>query len=544
MNVTKNKLIEALNYLGEFPKTSLRKDELIEELNKIYGRDIEQLVVIINVKIYNLIKRLVKSEKNGIYVESDYEPEVDFLESILIIEEPIIINEKIYIRFREGMKNKFTKFINDENENNVKKNQTIVDLIINIVDVYGLIRDYEMLDMINKLLNCNMKMTSLFGLINLQVDLRSEIIIGDSDDDNEIYLMTSLIDNPDEIIYERETSDLYYKEYTIQELEKNTLENLMERKEAQEVLKFLKKKKFKFAEEATISLIVTIMNMSKTDINEFMNLIKIDFEDIDEANEYLQLIMNLHNNIPHYSLYGYSPNELFKKQYEQHKKEEEKRKTSKIGRNAPCPCGSGKKYKNCCLNKVVEVDFRHEKNKDCIEEEDSRMFFVLKNLLLDYTNKKYKINNELEDIMDVSQAEPEEIREIRDKLWEDSNVIKEYLKENPNRLNEDLISIIEEWNKKKINKEFILYKYEDEYAVFIDDNNIYYVKGLKDSIRDMIPEQKLPTFVKTVLLPLKNQIIYDSYIIQYNMSFGNGIRKIWDENYKKLLKENKVKYEL
>ena len=23
----------------------------------------------------------------------------------------------------------------------------------------------------------------------------------------------------------------------------------------------------------------------------------------------------------------------------------------KIGRNAPCPCGSGKKYKKCCLNK-------------------------------------------------------------------------------------------------------------------------------------------------------------------------------------------------
>ncbi len=23
----------------------------------------------------------------------------------------------------------------------------------------------------------------------------------------------------------------------------------------------------------------------------------------------------------------------------------------KIGRNAPCPCGSGKKYKNCCMRK-------------------------------------------------------------------------------------------------------------------------------------------------------------------------------------------------
>jgi hypothetical protein len=28
-----------------------------------------------------------------------------------------------------------------------------------------------------------------------------------------------------------------------------------------------------------------------------------------------------------------------------------KRKSEKIGRNEPCPCGSGKKYKKCCLNK-------------------------------------------------------------------------------------------------------------------------------------------------------------------------------------------------
>lgn len=26
-------------------------------------------------------------------------------------------------------------------------------------------------------------------------------------------------------------------------------------------------------------------------------------------------------------------------------------KTVKIGRNDPCPCGSGLKYKKCCLNK-------------------------------------------------------------------------------------------------------------------------------------------------------------------------------------------------
>jgi preprotein translocase subunit SecA len=28
-----------------------------------------------------------------------------------------------------------------------------------------------------------------------------------------------------------------------------------------------------------------------------------------------------------------------------------KRSAPKVGRNEPCPCGSGKKYKKCCLNK-------------------------------------------------------------------------------------------------------------------------------------------------------------------------------------------------
>ena len=60
----------------------------------------------------------------------------------------------------------------------------------------------------------------------------------------------------------------------------------------------------------------------------------------------------------------------------------------------------------------------------------------------------------------------------------------------------------------------------------------------------MIPEQKLPMIVKTVLLPLKDQIIYDSYVEQYNMAVGNNLRKVWDDNYKKLLKENKIKFKL
>jgi preprotein translocase subunit SecA len=33
-------------------------------------------------------------------------------------------------------------------------------------------------------------------------------------------------------------------------------------------------------------------------------------------------------------------------------KKEEIKPAIKVGRNDPCPCGSGKKYKKCCLNKT------------------------------------------------------------------------------------------------------------------------------------------------------------------------------------------------
>ncbi|HHX66152.1 MAG TPA: hypothetical protein GX702_14840, partial [Chloroflexi bacterium] len=34
----------------------------------------------------------------------------------------------------------------------------------------------------------------------------------------------------------------------------------------------------------------------------------------------------------------------------------EPRRTRKVGRNDPCPCGSGKKYKNCCLRQGLSPE--------------------------------------------------------------------------------------------------------------------------------------------------------------------------------------------
>jgi hypothetical protein len=42
----------------------------------------------------------------------------------------------------------------------------------------------------------------------------------------------------------------------------------------------------------------------------------------------------------------------------------------KLGRNDPCPCGSGKKYKHCCLSKREAYDSFYTRWEDCLERLD------------------------------------------------------------------------------------------------------------------------------------------------------------------------------
>lgn len=58
--------------------------------------------------------------------------------------------------------------------------------------------------------------------------------------------------------------------------------------------------------------------------------------------ELVRLMMDCCNNTRIWANKGYTPNELAKL----YRKPQAKSK--KIGRNEPCPCGSGKKYKKCC----------------------------------------------------------------------------------------------------------------------------------------------------------------------------------------------------
>jgi hypothetical protein len=65
-----------------------------------------------------------------------------------------------------------------------------------------------------------------------------------------------------------------------------------------------------------------------------------------------------------------------------------------------------------------------------------------------------------------------------------------------------------------------------------DINNLLYgVIGITDSISESIPDEVLPIVVKTVLLPFKDRIIYDSIFHVHNAQFGHNMRRGYKEQY-------------
>ena len=65
-------------------------------------------------------------------------------------------------------------------------------------------------------------------------------------------------------------------------------------------------------------------------------------------NRLIELLMNMYNSTPSWANNGWAPVELKDAMSGRKSFYDESGKRKKIGRNDPCPCGSGKKYKHCC----------------------------------------------------------------------------------------------------------------------------------------------------------------------------------------------------
>jgi SEC-C motif-containing protein len=126
-------------------------------------------------------------------------------------------------------------------------------------------------------------------------------------------------------------TDARKKQATTQELSEKIQKELPELSSLKDILPKTRTELYAFI--AIILTIITILVTSwsrdhepKIEINQVVNVLYENQDSVKQPSDSLKNDIKIEN-------------------------EAKTKKQGKIGRNQPCPCGSGKKYKKCCLNK-------------------------------------------------------------------------------------------------------------------------------------------------------------------------------------------------
>ncbi len=128
---------------------------------------------------------------------------------------------------------------------------------------------------------------------------------------------------------------------------------------------------------------------------------------------------------------------------------------------------------------------------------------------------------------------PEVAAPVRDALWEDDALREAFITENPAALSQNDLALVESW-KYRIEDNFFIFRHLKKYTVFIDGSspaNAYGVQGITGSLEEIIGSY-LPIYVKAVLIPFEDRIIYDSLLSSYPIHFGGGYKRSLKETYR------------
>ena len=125
--------------------------------------------------------------------------------------------------------------------------------------------------------------------------------------------------------------------------------------------------------------------------------------------------------------------------------------------------------------------------------------------------------------------------EARDILFEDTNVVNEFIssQENINKNKKIILKNIQNG----IKETFIYLKTLKRHSLLLSSssNLIYCVLGITDSIEQLIPDKF--SIIDTAILNFGNKIICDGLIRHHNVTIGKNMRKDISLKYK-LIREN------
>jgi uncharacterized protein YchJ len=251
------------------------------------------------------------------------------------------------------------------------------------------------------------------------------------------------------------------------------------------------------------------------------------------AQEFMNFLMNAHNNTRLYCNNGFTPSDIPRPQTK-NSSEFAIHQPKKPKLSDGCHCGSGKNYRDCC-------SLLEKSGSAQLSQDECKLFYETWYKLLSYVNKKLNVVKYLIKAKYPSYHDEELLYKVRQRLWQKPKLIGEFAKKRIDFLSDTELELLQSWEKCFVKEQFILMKYEPDYAVLMRmdsgvEPKLYAVKGMTTSIAEAM-RTPLPVMLDTVLLPVGGKITYDSFMTSRPLSFGGGVTQMFDEEYDKALKK-------
>ena len=165
---------------------------------------------------------------------------------------------------------------------------------------------------------------------------------------------------------------------------------------------------------------------------------------------------------------------------------------------------------------------------------DVGLLFKLHKALMFFVNQRLKaVPDEPASPDEFSSLPPKTRLIVRDAFLKNTGLLQAFVDENPAQLTADELDIVGTW-RHLVHGKFYVFRELKKYTVFLSTEKqpiAYGVLALSQPFEELIGPY-LPVLTQTVLLPFKGVIVYDGLLTSYNISFGPGIRRNLNQDFK------------
>ena len=328
--------------------SSLNKGALASELERLIPIHFKKILHMLDQERYDLISEIVKSSR---YTISNGGFPISKIESLMEwgIIFPGIEQGQKFLTMPAELVELFSKIDGPDLKQIIRRNTEWIGLTHGMLYYYGVMETFHILQKVRQYTQQkvdSLEYLNVFSAASKYYGQAKFSSNGVSLEDDRVFEAEGIIDEHNK----RFSIDFY--PFTKEQLLNAGETGYIDRVPAMEKFLGFLKEHYDLTQPEIEDLAIQLINIINMDDHPSMMIkylnSRLEFPSFEFVQEITAHAMEIYNQTRMWVLKGYSPSELAQEEKKHLLPLPSDDENKKIGRNDPCPCGSGKKYKKCC----------------------------------------------------------------------------------------------------------------------------------------------------------------------------------------------------